>query len=201
MQSKRINASRKRQLTNDQIVANRARKRMTYANMTPAQWEQRKNQQRIYNQTPSRKEAMKATTNLGREVRRHTLNSESIAMENPLFNPTMEWPTTSSPGPQGPTVCPSDWAIPECSATPISFPPQATEDTHDDEDECGDIRSGHTTHRQNVPSGQRHVLLAHRNTMFERRIGRNTGVSNNDGEDHADENTPLPQSTMTNIGK
>jgi hypothetical protein len=37
--------------------------------------------------------------------------------------------------------------------------------------------------------------------MLELRIDRNIGVSNNDGEDHADENTPLPQSTMTNNGK
>ena len=39
------------------------------------------------------------------------------------------------------------------------------------------------------------------NTMFERRIGRNIGVSSNDGEDHADENMSLPQSTVTNNGK
>jgi hypothetical protein len=57
------------------------------------------------------------------------------------------------------------------------------------------------THRQNVPSGQRHALLAHRNTVFERRIGRNTVVSINDCEDQADESTPLPQSTVTNNGK
>ena len=61
------------------------------------------------------------------------------------------------------------------------------------------------THRQNVPSRQRHALLARRNTVFERRIGRNTGVANNDDEcmtkHHADEEMPLPQSTMTNNGK
>jgi hypothetical protein len=89
---------------------------------------------------------------------------------------------------------------PRIHATPIRFP-QATEETYDDEDECGDILPGHTTHRKNVPYGQGHVLLAHRNTVFERRISRNTGVSNNDGEDHMDENTPLPQSTVTNNGK
>jgi hypothetical protein len=44
-------------------------------------------------------------------------------------------------------------------------------------------------------------LLAHRNTMFERRISQNTWVSINDGEDHADESTMLPQSTVTNNGK
>jgi hypothetical protein len=61
------------------------------------------------------------------------------------------------------------------------------------------------THRQNVPSGQRHALLARRNTMFERRIGRNTGLANNDDEcmtrDHADENSSLPWSTVTDNGK
>jgi hypothetical protein len=57
------------------------------------------------------------------------------------------------------------------------------------------------THRQNVPSRQRHALLSNRNTVFERHIGQNTGVSINDGEDHADESTPLPQSTVTNNGK
>ena len=55
---------------------------------------------------------------------------------------------------------------------------------------------GHMTHRQNVPSGQRHALLACRNTVFEHCIVRNTGLANNDDEcitrDHADENTPLP---------
>jgi hypothetical protein len=122
-------------------------------------------------------------------------------MENPLFNPTMEWPTTNSSVPHGPKVSLSDWAILESTTTPIFFP-QATEETNDeDEDGCGDISPGHMTHRQNVPSGQRHALLAHRNTVFERRIGRNTVVSINDGEDQADESTPLPQSTVTNNGK
>jgi hypothetical protein len=147
---------------------------------------------------------MKAAKKRSREVKKQTLNSESIAMENPLFNPTMEWPTANSSGPHEPTISPSDWAIPESSATPIRFP-KATEEANDDDDECGDILSAHMTHRQNVPSGQRHALLARCNTVFERRIGRNTGLANNDDEcmtrDHADENTPLPRSTMTNNGK
>jgi hypothetical protein len=122
-------------------------------------------------------------------------------MENPLFNPTMEWRTTNSYVPHGPTVSPSDWAIRESTTTPVFFP-QATEETNEeDEDGCSDISSSHMTHRQNVPSRQRHALLSHRNTVFERHIGRNTGVSINDGEDHADESTPLPQSIVTNNGK
>jgi hypothetical protein len=173
---------------------------MAYANMTLAQREQRRKQQRHYNQAPSRKEAMKGTTNRSREVRRHTLNSESIAMENLLFNPTMEWPTTNSSVPHSPTVSPSDWLF--------QNPLQHLFSSHKL------LRRPMTKmkmdavifrlviwHRQNVPSGQRHALLAHRNTVFERRIGRNTGVSINDGEDHVDESTSLPQSTVTNNGK
>jgi hypothetical protein len=107
----------------------------------------------------------------------------------------VEWPTANSSGPHGPTVSSSDWAIPESTSTLICSP-QATEDTNED-DGCVDISPSYMTHRQNVPSRQRHALLTRRNTVFERRIGQNTGVSN-DGEDHADENTPLPQSTVTN---
>ena len=77
------------------------------------------------------------TTNHSREVKKHTLNSESIAMENPLFNPKMVWPTASSSRPHGPTVSPSDWVISKSTATPICFP-QAIEEINDD-DECGDI--------------------------------------------------------------
>ena len=110
------------------------------------------------------------TINRSREVQKHTLNSESIAMENPLFNPKMVWPTANSFGPHGPTVSPSDWVISKSTATPICFP-QATEESNDDDDGCCDILPGHMTHRQNVPSEQRHALLAHRNTVFERRIG------------------------------
>jgi hypothetical protein len=177
---------------------------MTYANMTPEQREQRRKRQRLYNKTPSRKEAMKVTTNRSREVQKHTLNNESIAMENPLFNLKMEWPTTNSFGPHGPIVSPSDWVIPESTTTPIRFP-QATEETNDDDDECDDILSAHMIHRQNVPSGQRHALLARCNTVFKRRIGRDIGLANNDDEcmtrDNVDENTPLPRSTMTDNGK
>jgi len=104
--------------------------------MTPEQREQRRKRQRLYNKTPSRREAMKVTTNCSREVQKHTLNSESIAMENRLFNPKMEWPNANSSGPHGPIISPSDWVIPESSTTPICFP-QATEETNDD-DECGD---------------------------------------------------------------
>ena len=144
MQSQCTDASRKRELTNEQVMAHRARCRMQHANKTPEQQDQRRKRQRLYNQAPSRKEAMKAAKKCSREVKKHTLNSESIAMENPLFNPTMEWPTANSSGPHGPTISPNDWAILESSATPIRFP-EATEETNDDDDVCDDILSAHMT--------------------------------------------------------
>lgn len=61
------------------------------------------------------------------------------------------------------------------------------------------------THRRSVPSGQRHSMLIHCNTLFERRIGGNTRQTNNDGQcmakNNTDDNTTLSQSTMTNNGK
>ena len=200
MLSQLTDASRNRELINEQVIVDRVRSKMTYANMTPEQRDQRRKRQRLYNQVQSRKEAMKAAKKRSREVWRHTLNSESIAMENPLFSPTVEWPNTnSSMSAHGPTVSPSDWAIPESTATPICFP-QAPEETNEDDDGCTDISPGHMTHRQNIPSGQRHALLTRRNNVFERLIGRNTGKSNK-GEDHAEDNTPLPEATVTNNGK
>jgi hypothetical protein len=81
---------------------------MQHANKTCEQWDQRRKRQRLYNQASTRKEEMKATKKYSREVKKQTLNSESIAIENPLFNPTMEWPTANSFGPHGPTISPSD---------------------------------------------------------------------------------------------
>jgi hypothetical protein len=201
MRSQCIDASFKRELTNEQVMAHRARCRMQHANKTPEQRDQRRKRQRLYNQVPSRKEAMKVAKKRSREVRTHTLNNESIAMENPLFNPIMEWPTANSSMPaHGPTVSPSDWAIPESATTPICFP-QAPDETNEDDDGRSDISPGHMTHRQNIPCGQRHALLTRRNNVFERLIGQNTGKTNKEGEDNVEENTPLPQSTVTNNGK
>ena len=44
-------------------MAHRASSRKSHANMTPKQWDQRRNRQRLYNQAPSRKEAMKVAKN------------------------------------------------------------------------------------------------------------------------------------------
>jgi hypothetical protein len=61
------------------------------------------------------------------------------------------------------------------------------------------------THRRCVPSRAGHAFLTYRNTPFECCIGGNTAVIPNDNEcmdeDHANDNTPLPESTVTNNGK
>ena len=95
----------------------------------------------------------------------------------------------------------SDWFIPESRATPLYIPPPHEEA---DDEGCDELLYGHMTKRSHVPSGQRHALLTRRNTMFERRIGSNTKVSNKDGDrmakDRVVANTPLPQSVVTNNG-
>jgi len=124
-------------------------------------------------------------------------------MENPLFIPELVWPTAGASGAHGTMTKSSDWIIPEStSATPLYIPPPHEEV---DDEGCDELLPSHMTHRSHVSSGQRHALLTRRNTMFERRIGSNTKVSNKDGdrmaEDRVVANTPLPQSVVTNNGK
>ena len=129
---------------------------------------------------PGRKEVKVAGSKRRREVQKDTLHRDSIAMENPLFVPELVWPTVSAFGAHGSMVKSSDWVIPESSATPLYIPPPHEEV---DDEGCDELLSGHITQALLfVPSGQRHALLTHRNTMFERRIGLNTRASNKDGD-------------------
>jgi len=155
----------------------------------------------LYNVEPKRKEALKLSKKKFKEVRKHTLHLESIAMENPLYIPEVVWPTVGAFGAHGTTTKSSDWVIPESNATPLYILPP-----HDEANDegCDELLSSHMTQRSHVPSRQRHALLTRRNTMFERRIGSNTRASNKDGdymaEDRVGANTPLTQSVMTNNG-
>lgn len=162
--------------------------RERYKSMTPDQRQARRERQRLHNSELKRKEALKIADKKFREIRKHTLHPESIAMENPLYIPE---PALGS------TLKSNDWFIPESSATPLYIPPSHEEA---DDEGCDESISSHITKRSHVPSGQRHVLLTHRNMMFERRIGSNTRASNKDG-DCTGSNTPLPQSVMTINGK
>ena len=136
-----------------------------------------------------------------KEVRKHTLHLESIAMENLLYIPEVVWPTAGASGNHGTTTKSSDWVIPEFSATSLYIPPPYEEAN---DEGCDELLSGYMTQRSHVPSGQRHALLKRRNTMFERRIGSNTRASNKDGdcmaEDRVGANTPLTQSVVANNG-
>jgi hypothetical protein len=186
---------RKRELKN-------AYSRKWYANLTPEEKTARLERQREKSKTPARKESLRNSQRRHREVQKHTLHPDSIAMENPLFTPELVWPTAGASRAHGTTTKSNDWVIPKSSATPLYIPPP-----HDEvnDEGCDELLPSHMTHRSHVPSGQRHALLTHRNTMFECRIGSNTRTSNKDGDckaiDQVDVNRPLTQSDMTNNGK
>ena len=55
--------------------------------MTPDERKVRHGRQRLHNTEPRRKEALKLSNKKFREVQKHTLNKESITMENPMFDP------------------------------------------------------------------------------------------------------------------
>jgi hypothetical protein len=173
-----------------------------YKNMTPEQRQARRERQRLYNSETKRKEALKLSKKKFKEMRKHILHPESIAMENPLFTPELVWPTAGASEAHGSTVKSSDWVIPESNTTPLDIPPPREEV----EDEgCDELLPSHMTHRSHVPSGQRQALLTRRNTMFECCIGSNTRTSHKDGDciakDRLDVSTPLPRSAVTNNGK
>ncbi|XP_066320733.1 uncharacterized protein [Miscanthus floridulus] len=173
-----------------------------YKNMTPEQREARRESQRLNNSEPKRKKALKIADKKFREMWKHTLHLESIAMENPLFIPELVWPTAGASRALGSTVKSSDWVMLESNATPLEVDDEPPPHEEVDDEGCDELLPGHMTHRSLVPSGQRHALLTHRNTMFEHRIGSNTKASNKDGDCMAkgrvDATTPLPQSAMTN---
>jgi hypothetical protein len=193
----------KRELTEKQIMARRARNRAAYANMTPKQRQDRLERQRMNNKAPLRKEAMKAALQRSREKKKTTLHPESIAMENPLFSAEPTWPTADTSGALGSMPKSNDWVIQELSnATPLYIPPP-----HEEPDDKGynESLSSNKTQRSHVPFGQRHALLTRQNMMFEHRICSNTRASNKEGdcmaEDRVGVNTTLPQSVITNNGK
>ena len=169
--------------------------------MTPDQRQARHERQRLHNSEPKRKGTLKIADNKFREMWKHTLHPESIAMENPLYIPEPVWLTAGASGAHGSTVKFSDWFIPESSATPLYWCPPHEEAN---DEGCDELLSGHMTQRSHVPFGQRHALLTRHNTMFEHYIGSNTRASNKDGdcmaEDRVGANTPLTQSVVTNNG-
>lgn len=163
---------RKRELKNEYS-------RKWYAKLTPEEKTTRLQRQREKSKTPARKESLRNSQRRHREVQKHTLHPDSIAMENLLFSPELVWPTADAFGAHGTTTKSSDWVIPESNATPLYIPPPHEEV---DDEGCDELPPGHNTHRSHVTSKKRHALLTHRNMMFERRIGSNTRTSNEGGD-------------------
>jgi hypothetical protein len=61
-----------------------------------------------------RRHILKLSKKKFKELRKHTLHLESIAMENPLYIPEVVWPTVGASRAHGTTTKSSDWVIPEC---------------------------------------------------------------------------------------
>ena len=130
--------------------------RKWYANLTLEEKTARLERQREKSKTPAQKESLRNTQRQHRDVQKHTLHPESIAMENPLFTPDLVWPTTGASGAHGTTTKSSDWVISESSATPLYIPP-SNEEVNDEG--CDELLTCHMTHRSHVPSGQKTCII------------------------------------------
>jgi hypothetical protein len=69
--------------------------------MAPKERHARREQHRLSYRATGRKEAIIAGVKKRRELQKHTLHHESIAMENPLFIPKLVWPTVGASGAYG----------------------------------------------------------------------------------------------------
>jgi hypothetical protein len=82
--------------------------RERYKKMTPEERDSKREQQRLNYRGPRRKEAIITGKRRRKKLQKHNLNSESIAMENPLHILEVVWPTADATGPHGSMVNPSD---------------------------------------------------------------------------------------------
>ena len=124
--------------------------RKWYANLTLKEKMARLERQREKSKTPAQKESLRNAQRQHRDVQKHTLHPESIAMENPLFTPKLVWSTAGASGAHGTMTKSSDWVISESSATPLYIPPP-NEEVNDEG--CDELLPCHMTYRSHVPSG------------------------------------------------
>lgn len=145
-----------------------------YKNMTPEQREARRERQRLYNSKPKRKKALIISNKKIKEMRKHTLHTESIAMENPLY-------------------------IPESSSKPshISIPNEEVGD--DGSDDILPTHRAHVSSGQRHALLTRRNTMFERRIGSNTKASNNDGDYM--VEDRVDVNTPLPQSLVTNNGK
>ena len=142
-------------MLSEHIEKRRAKDRLLYAAMSP-----------------KKKRAKKAL----QELRRNSLNGESIAMENPCWTPEV----VHTPDTQGyiPTC---DWHIPELSGTPIYIEPIPVQMSGE---VTPNIDFSNKSRRKHVTPGERHALLGLRNEAFYSNSKKHVTSS-------ADENTSM----------
>ncbi|KAM0912923.1 hypothetical protein ACQ4PT_012482 [Festuca glaucescens] len=135
--AKRHATYQQKRLLGEHIEKRRAKDRLLYAAMSPKKKRSKKARQ---------------------ELRRNSLNEESIAMENPCWIPEV----VHTPDTQGyiPTC---DWHIPEFSGTPIYIEPIPEQMSGE---VTPDIYFSNKSRRKHVTPGERHALLGLRNEAF-----------------------------------
>jgi MoaA/NifB/PqqE/SkfB family radical SAM enzyme len=95
--------------------------RERYKNLTPTEREFRHERLRLYNNTPKRKGSKIEYIRKRRALLADTLSQESIAMESPTYTPEVVHPATDAIEPNGSTVTPCDWVIPEIASNPCQL--------------------------------------------------------------------------------
>jgi hypothetical protein len=153
--------------------------RERYKNLTPAERELRRERLRLYNNTPKRKGSKIEYIRKRRALLADTLSQESIAMESPTYTPEVVHPTAIEP--DGSTVTPCDWVIPDIASNP--FLPASTQT----EDADSLRMSTRPLRRKHVPRGERQAILARRNWQFEASISRNMATATEDTISDAEE--------------
>jgi hypothetical protein len=124
---------------------------------TKEQIEAKNERRRVHNMTPEQARAKRDKKRMERDCRRNTLNSDSIAIENPEYIPNVVPLNDKS-------TAPSDWIIPEASGSPVSDQTQYVRPL--------DMDPRQITHRRRVPSGERQSRLARQNKHFEATTAR-----------------------------
>jgi hypothetical protein len=152
-----------------------------------------KNASRKLQMTPQEKEKRKEMKkNYNRMVREHRANNlhpDSLAMENPHFNPQLIFPSS----PQSPEAPSQDMEILELRGTSAHIAPSVDENP---EVQTPKLVVAQTMHRTRVTARERNALLSHRNQAFEVNIGRRArGCA--DGK-RTDSNEPTQPSMIYN---
>ncbi|ONM17793.1 hypothetical protein ZEAMMB73_Zm00001d003825 [Zea mays] len=166
--------------------------RERYKNLTPTEREFRRERLRLYNNTPKRKGSQIEYIRKRRALLADTLSQESIAMESPTYTPEVVHPATYAIEPDGSTVTPCDWVIPEIASNP--FLPAST---HTEDADSLHMSTRPLRHKQHVPRGERQAILARRNRQFEASISRNMATATEDTMGDAGEGDDWTQPHMT----